>query len=66
LGIFTSATIAARFRTRHKVVIVNRDDSVEHHIDGTTARMTPAPKGWNGADGRQESQTLIADDDLPF
>jgi len=28
--------------------------------------MTPAPEGWNEADGLQESQTVIADDDLPF
>lgn len=57
---------AAKERTRYKVVIVNRDGSVEHRIDGTTVRTTPAPEGWNVADGRQESQTVIADNDLPF
>lgn len=57
---------AAKERTRYKVVFVNRDGSVEHRIDGTTVRTTPAPEGWNEADGRQESQTVMADDDLPF
>ena len=45
---------AMRERTRRKVIIVNRDGSVEHRINETTVRTTPEPEGWNEADGREE------------
>ena len=58
---------AMKERTRHKVVIVSRDGSIEHRINGTTVRTTPVPEGWNEADGREESLQVIAhDDELPF